>query len=142
MRLISNTEAKKVLYQSPISANSISAGTAKNLRNGSLCLEDIKNYHKKVYKPCHIAILVQGNIDMNFLQQSLHKQLQNKLYMPSPKNHINTNKIEKDALKEMTLPSPTDDLLLICTWEIRVEMMEATKVLLEFFKKNHSVLFR
>lgn len=140
---ISSYEAKKLLYQSPIFANSIASGTAKNLRNGHLCFEDIKNYHRNYYKPCNIAIIIQGKINMKILQDILDKQLQKTSHKPSPNNsELNAGKIQNDILKEVTVPTLNDELLLVCTWEIKVELMEATKVLLEFFKKNNSVLFR
>ena len=142
MKLLSDTEVKKVLYSNPISANSISSGTAKNLRNGNLQFDDIKNYHRLQYKPCNTAIIVHGKISMEFLKQILDEKLQDKLYTPSPKTQIDAGKIKKDALKEITAASIEDELLLICAWEIRTELMDATKVLLEFFKKNNSVLFR
>ena len=142
LKLISSFEAKKAFYQSPIFANSIASGTSKNLRNGYLHYEDIRNYHKKYYKPHNIAIIIQGKINMKILQDILDKQLQNTPYTPSPKTQLNAGKIQSDTLKEVTTPAIEDELFLVCTWEISVELMEATKVLLEFFKKNHSVLFR
>ena len=79
---------------------------------------------------------------MKILQDILDKQLQKTSHKPSPNSELNAGKIQNDTLKEVTVPTLNDELLLVCTWEIKVELMEATKVLLEFFKKNNSVLFR
>ena len=141
-KLISSYEAKKLLYQSPMFANSIASGTAKNLRNGHLCFEDIKNYHRKYYRPYNIAIIIQGKINMKILQDILEKHVQKTSHKPILNSELNAGKIQNDTLKEVTVPALNDELLLVCTWEIKVELMEATKVLLEFFKKNNSVLFR
>ena len=141
-KLISSYEAKKLLYQSPMFANSIASGTAKNLRNGHLCFEDIKNYYRKYYRPCNIVIIIQGKINMKILQDILEKHIQKTSHKPILNSELNAGKIQNDTLKEVTVPALNDELLLVCTWEIKVELMEATKVLLEFFKKNNSVLFR
>ena len=79
---------------------------------------------------------------MKILQDILDKQLQKTSHKPILNSELNAGKIQNDTLKEVTVPALNDELLLVCTWEIKVELMEATKVLLEFFKKNNSVLFR
>ena len=139
LKLISPLECRKVLYSNFGSFNCDASGSAANLRNGECQFTAVRNYHEKHYKPFNFGIFVHGNLDLEELQGDLKSVLEH--YTLEPKMVEVRDKVKSDSLRIMTLPCPNEDLFLTLSWEIILDDLEATKVLLEFFKKNHSVLF-
>ena len=67
-------EAKRLLYTERGSHNSVAAGLPQEI--GSLCVSDIRAYHKRFYHPSNMTLVIQGDIDLTFLLHALDKLLQ------------------------------------------------------------------
>ena len=134
-KLRSLLETKKILHQNPGSHNCLASGSAKTIRN--LKFQDIKNYHEKHYKLNHMALILRGVLDMEYLFKILDPFLVSSI---SPKRYFERDLISKDTLKEMQIPGNEDLLILSCGFQVPILDFQATKVLLEFFKKS-DVLF-
>lgn len=134
-KMISVLETKKILHKNPGSHNCLASGSAKTIKD--LKFTDIQKYHEDFYKLNHMALICKGTLDMEYLFKMLDPFLKCSI---SPKRVFERDVIVKDTLKEMQIPGSEDLLILSCGFQIPILDFQATKVLLEFFKKS-DVLF-
>ena len=134
-KIISILETKKILHKNPGSHNCLASGSAKTIKD--LKFSDIQKYHQDFYKLNHMALICKGTLDMEYLFKMMDPFLKCSI---SPKRVFERDVIVQDTLKEMQIPGSEDLLILSCGFQIPILDFQATKVLLEFFKKS-DVLF-
>ena len=141
MKLISTQEAKRAFYNDTyFSLTCDSAGNAELIRGGLLTPQEIQSYHSEHYRPQNMAIFINGaKLNLNTLRNHLSQLLSDCHQMAKPKKEYFG--INSDSLKILSLPAKEDCILMACSWEIQNENFAASKILLEFFKKNSNVLF-